>query len=271
MKTQFSKLFKPLSTGAKVLFIGMAFLFTGAASLASVPEVAKASPNQDVLKLGHDFEQTWARLSDRWLAQLEGPGWVYSAYKMESPGDHGIDLNVNWPLPNRRLNEHWYLVDEGGRILAVLGRGTDLERGNVWLGSWQDNRLVLHYPGKQVDMGPDVYTTLEDALRLRCHKPEQPNATLTSEFIQDGERSLFVSTSVMIYDNPSSTAGPIPGVYSGQEITCIRESPTGAMVSLEKILIGEDHQRVLLTRLYDFNQQRVAEPPAEMLALLDQR
>lgn len=186
-------------------------------------------------------------------------------------GNPGTDPYSNWPLPTRSLDENWFYIDDSNHITKALTRRTDLESGNIWISSWEDRRLVLHYPTQNVEMFNDIYSTLKSAIDPRCDTFGGSERTVTSEVIPDGDRMLHISTVEIVYDEPRESGGPIEGTYLGMDVTCKRDSANGVMFSVEQTLFGENEERVFLALLYDFKATRVSEPPAEMLVLFDQK
>ena len=219
-----------------------------------------------------EVESTWGLLTEKWLQQLGNEGWLYLAYKEEYRGDLGTDPETGWPLPNRALREIWFLKDDAGLPTIVLTRRTDLTRGNTWLLSWADGLLVNHTSGvRTADDGWKDFHPIKD---LGCVQPPevapQVQGFMTAEWKTEASRSLYVVTIHTTYP-------PISGIYHDSntyvatDITCVRDGDTGAVVSAEQALTTVDGECVVATRNYDFVVQRVSEPPAGMLALLDQR
>ncbi len=238
----------------------------GAASAAAAPQGTPPVSSRS------EVESTWGLLTEKWLQQLGDEGWLYLAYKEEYRGDLGTDPETGWPLPNRALRELWILRDDAGLLTIVLTRRTDLARGNTWLLSWADDLLVNHTGG--VRTADDSWKEFHPIKDLGCVQPPevdpQAQGFTTAEWKTEVSKSLYVVTIHTTYPPISGIYGD-SNTYVATDITCVRDGDTGAVVSAEQALTTVDGERVVTTRNYDFVVQRVSEPPAEMLALLDQR
>lgn len=217
-----------------------------------------------------EFEQTWQTLDDQWLATLESPGWVYFTHRSDLAGDVGFEREAGWPLPNRSLDEVWYHIDNRGQITQRLTRRIDLDRGNVWLGSWENGLLVFHYPGNKVEMTDDGPPSLRWALGSPCTNFGKSGRTVTLKLL-DEKPPVYEALIKIDNEEPEYSAGDIEGYYWGQEIVCRRDAETGAPLSVEQTLIDQNRERVFLSRFYDFHAERVPAPPADMLALFEER
>jgi hypothetical protein len=237
--------------------------------LYNKPKVAVAFP-MAAGDVEADFERTWNALTEKWLTQLGGSGWVYYAFKVDLAGDNGVDPNIGWPLPNRSLDEYWFKVDASGQIKVILTRRTDLDRGNVWLASWMKDVLVLHYPEKNVEMGDDSWGSLEAYLNSGALTFGKPTRIVTLELVDDGGRALYMAK-LRVMDEAMEVGGPVAGTFRGVEVVEIRDAESGAFVSGEQSLINEQGERVVIYREYDYHIEKVPAPPDEMLALLEQR
>lgn len=268
----FHKLLVPFFVAAVV--VGLGLLTNGAVSATEVPTGKPAPP-----KGPPDVITTSEELTAKWLSQAEGEGWLYFSHKEESPGDNGVDPETGWPISNQTLWERWYKLDSQGKPIIFLLRHTDLERGNVGRVAWQDGVLLRSPSGVREEAQDWQYVPLKDHY---CHTWISRTLGFRGELETVGEVvaqwigtasgarrwqvTMKLSFPPVSVEDASGNAETIVGTI----LTCTRDGETGAVESSEYYSITPGDGRVLIQRAYDYIVSRVPEPPAEMLALLDQ-
>jgi hypothetical protein len=206
----------------------------------------------------------------KWLSSINGGEWIYFSYHAELSGELGKDPFSEWMLPNNSLNEYWFKIDQNRNVVIELFRRTDLVSGNVWYGSWKDGVLVLNYPDYIEKIEDENTRSLVQSIDPACASFAQPERTVSLDLI-DGDHPIYQATISVIYANPQESGGPIEGLFNGMEIICANDLETGAPIKIEQTLIGENGERYVLARFYDYIIVRDPVIPAEMLALLENR
>jgi hypothetical protein len=69
---------------------------------------------------------------------------------------------------------------------------------------------------------------------------------------------------------PISDVSGFSGTFTGEYFVCHWNNDTGTIRGTEQYLITETGEKVLVGRDFNYNVQRVAQPPVEMLEVLDQ-
>lgn len=219
-------------------------------------------------------EGRWRALTQKWISDLGTEGWLYLAYTEElSSVELGVDPETGWPLPNHARRELWFLQDSLGMPTIVLSRRQDLDRNHTWLSSSKDGVLVRHSSGVREES--DEWRQFHPILDLTCVElpPVVPDLRgwMLAEERQEGGRTLYVVTFHVDYATLISGVYKDDNTYAASEFTCIRDAETGAVVSSEGAQFTVEGVRVVGGRGKDFEVRRVAEPPAEMMVLLDER
>lgn len=222
--------------------------------------------------------ETSKKLTTKWLDSIGSGKWLFISSKYETVQDSGIDPEIGSPIPNKSLWEAWYRLDSDGKQTTVLTRRTDLERGNVTYVAWQNGELLRLPSGVREDTHGRGWETFQPIIDHYCNtrlpffleKPDEGNSkdVIIQSVNNEVGPSRWIVTMVYGYPPVSDVTGH-PGAFIGDELTCYRNSETGAVEITEEYLIAENGDRVLLWHDYDYIVMWVDAPPTEMLALLD--
>lgn len=220
-----------------------------------------------------EIETRWSELHGQWMKALSWQeGWLYRAMVIEYRGDMGTDPETGWPLPNQALWEEWFLRGENDvPVSRSVLRRTDLERGNVWTYSWLEGIYVNHVTGTRYpDEGPYQFDFAAD---LGCFSAlgNHPQRTLSAEWRREDGVSLYAVILRKNYRDPIQGIDDDPRAFVASETLCSREAETGAPVRIERVIITEAGERVVMDRVYDYQIQAGSTPPAALLALFEQR
>jgi len=205
-------------------------------------------------------------------------GWLFVSYKEERQGELGIDPETGWPLPNHALWEIWYILDSDGYQTTTLVRRTDLERGNVGRVAWSGG-ILLRQPGGVREGGHDNWATYRPIRDHYCNTrlsevlndEGEVTAELAEQWVTDVAGLRHWVTIIKVAHPPvSNVFQGDPNTYVAVETSCTRSGETGAIESTDQAYITIEGKRVLKRHTIDYVVIRVPEPPAEMLALLDE-
>jgi len=212
-------------------------------------------------------------LSQKWMEQFESQDWLFFSYKDEITGPVGNNPETGQPLANEAFWELWYELDESGNAVTVLVRHTDLERGTVTRVAWHAETL-LREPSGTMESGHDWAGNhpIKDHFCNKSVLELRPSATVKESWWIDGDGVSHRVTQVRA-GHSSITTADITGKeqeYIGTELTCSRNESTGAVDYSSLAFLPSLGEPIVYQRTYEYVADSVAQPPSEMMDLLDE-
>ena len=202
------------------------------------------------------------RLFDAWQAPLVGePGWIHVVQKHEAPAGHGLYGSLEqW------MWEDWYLLDEHGAAVIsfhrdVFCRGQVLQQSYTRAGRSHNLTLGEEYPADAFyfDLNGDLYRSLF----YRLSNGEAISSTVSE---LDGE-AVRVFTQTDPFAEPIELDGV--QVVSSQRRDVVAQAD-GRLILSELTNVTPAGEVRLVWRVTLLSAERIGEPPAEILALMEQ-
>lgn len=217
-----------------------------------------------------DFETTWNNLTSKWISSLvENPDeWIYIVYKENLAGNLGKDPNTGAPFPNHTLVEQWVKVDHASNLEIAVTRTTDTDSGNMWLGAEMNGKQINYYPAENFEIELPEPSTLKRIIDPDCVSFGQPFRMVKLGLSDDKGGTFYTANLTINYPEPEQVDGPVAGVFKGMEVKCMRDSQTGAPLSVEQVLIAENGEYIMLYQMYDFKFSKVIALPAEISSII---
>ncbi len=242
-----------------------------------------AVEQDDTVKSNLSVAEKSKDLTTKWLNALGTDGWLYVSSYYETEEILGNDPETGLPLPNKSFWESWYQLDSLGQQTTALVKRTDLENGNITYVAWQNDKLYRLPSGAFVDTSQqgNVWRTFRPLHDHSCNTrlPEftsspSPENGVSKELLSTLEENVegineWVVTMITLHPPISDVSG-FSGTFTGEHFVCHWNNDTGAIRGTEQYLMTETGEKVLIGRDSNYNVQRVAQPPVEMLEVLDQ-
>jgi len=265
---------KPTWSALLPIALGAAFVVSAAVSGRS--ESGNPSQHSQAAPTAGPTSAIAARvesLSEKWMQQVGVEGWLFFTYKDEITGPVGNNSETGWPIANQAQWELWYELDQSGQAVTVLVRHTDLERGNVTRVAWRDG-TIFRDPIGTIEGGHawGDYHPIKDHFCSTSLLDLAPSAEVNESWSSDNDGLLHWITVLHDANSPISTSD-ISGEmqeYVATELTCGRNAATGAVEFSNLTFIPSFGEPIVYQTTYDYSVTQVAEPPFEMLQLLEQ-
>lgn len=206
----------------------------------------------------------------RWEeAALQSLGWFHVVTQYDREKDTVDTLPNGQPIPLDYVMESWYLLDEQGQATTAVSIMKDMNGREVQVSifcesMWQNLTLDLQYTGEpftpRLDFGFG---------QIVAQAPSWGSTLSRSEGILDDEQVLTFAIHDE-FDNPVQIAGfekPVAG--GGRRAYFDPES--GETIYVERVLLMADGEERVVGRSEILTWEKVTAPPANVLALLEQR
>lgn len=266
---------KTLALASGVLLVASVFVFALSSYLAGRAGGEAVPPGDIVTSVGlveSPSDQESASLAGdlvamvaRWTDPLIGkPGWIH--VREEVLQDH-LELGSlpdGSPIPSDYVFESWYLLDDGGFVVAGVSRMTDSNGEEIQTSVYENSAWTNLTFGFTSVEGP-FKPNLDHGLTLDLTSPGRITSFDEREILADGAPAREVAT-FESFSAPSKFEG-FPGAITRITKRAVFDRESGALKTYETVLRSEGGEELRVSLVTVLASERISAPPASVLDL----